>query len=519
MIKVLIVDDEPKLREGLKSIVPWNELGFRVVDTAANGGEALEKFKEHSPDLMLVDIRMPGMDGLQLIETIRAMDARVHLLILSGYADFDYAKKAISHRVAGYLLKPVDEEELSSYLLQIKETIRKEDNWKEAQKSIVEETREAFIQSLLTEGTQAQANTELEQHAAKLGLKWDHYQILLVHVEGDDIANQDPDHMLKDILNGVIEEQGYGLVFTYQAYTGILLRASVNMDTAIQEIYSLLRGAADKAGVRFTAAVGKVVRKLEDVTCSFHMAKELIRGRFLYSSDELLSSRSKPFIADQVEQEESGYDPAQSLDQLYLAVDVGNEEVQGRLIQAAAYAMVHDGYTEGMMKRAFMELLTGIFHKLTLHHTELQSRTKEYTDRIAAIYGQRTAYDLCDHSTAVLSELTGRVGRGSRDQEMKRILDLIERRYNENLKLETLATVFNYNSAYLGKVFKNTTGEYFNTYLDKVRISRAKEFLKQGMKVYQVAEKVGYTNVDYFHTKFKKYVGTSPSSYRKEIKL
>lgn len=98
-------------------------------------------------------------------------------------------------------------------------------------------------------------------------------------------------------------------------------------------------------------------------------------------------------------------------------------------------------------------------------------------------------------------------------------MDLIQRNYSENIKLETLASVFNYNSAYLGKMFKNTTGEYFNTYLDKVRISKAKDFLKQGMKVYQVAEKVGYTNVDYFHSKFKKYVGTSPSNYRKELDL
>lgn len=103
MMKVLIVDDEPKLREGLKSIVPWTELGYQVVDTAANGNEALEKHGKYDPDLMLIDIRMPGMDGLQLIEAIRNLDAEIHLLILSGYADFDYAKRAISHRVDGYL--------------------------------------------------------------------------------------------------------------------------------------------------------------------------------------------------------------------------------------------------------------------------------------------------------------------------------------------------------------------------------------------------------------------------------
>lgn len=126
MMKVLIVDDEPKLREGLKSIVPWAELGYQVVGTAANGNEALEKHEICDPDLMLIDIRMPGMDGLQLIEAIRKQDTDIHLLILSGYADFDYAKRAISNRVDGYLLKPVDEDELSKYLIQIKEAIEQE---------------------------------------------------------------------------------------------------------------------------------------------------------------------------------------------------------------------------------------------------------------------------------------------------------------------------------------------------------------------------------------------------------
>jgi two-component system response regulator YesN len=86
--------------------------------------------------------------------------------------------------------------------------------------------------------------------------------------------------------------------------------------------------------------------------------------------------------------------------------------------------------------------------------------------------------------------------------------------YYKDLKLEVLSSLFNYNSAYLGKLFKSSTGKYFNTYLDLVRIEKAKQFLKEGLKVYQVAPKVGYNDIDYFSVKFKKYVGVSPSSYK-----
>lgn len=101
------------------------------------------------------------------------------------------------------------------------------------------------------------------------------------------------------------------------------------------------------------------------------------------------------------------------------------------------------------------------------------------------------------------------------DVLMKRLLDLIHRHYNENLKLETLADVFTYSSAYLGKLFKNSTGLSFNSYLDKVRIEKAKELLDQGWKIHQAASEVGFSDVDYFREKFKKVEGISPSVYRR----
>ncbi len=100
-------------------------------------------------------------------------------------------------------------------------------------------------------------------------------------------------------------------------------------------------------------------------------------------------------------------------------------------------------------------------------------------------------------------------------KQIAQMIELIQRNYRDNLKLEKIGEMLNYNSAYLGKLFKNATGENFKTYLDKVRIERAKSLLGQGMKVYQVAEQVGYASVDYFHAKFRKYEGMSPSAYKK----
>lgn len=517
MMKVLIVDDEPKLREGLKSIVPWAELGYQVVGTAANGSEALEKHRLLAPDVMLVDIRMPGMDGLQLIEAIRTVDSAIHLLILSGYADFDYAKRAISHRVDGYLLKPVDEEELRQFLLQMKEAIVQEQEWIALNRAASDMSREQFIQTWFNQ--ESKPDPSLRQIAERMGLLWNHYQVLLIHDHGPVESGQEGSSPLKNRLIEAFEEHGRGTVFSMHGCIGILMPIPVLTAGGRKELLQMVEEAASRAGATVTTSLGHQVHRLEEVPDSYRCARERIRDRFFYASGELLFPHSERFASDLTNDDQQTYDPQQFMEQLYYAVDVGNVEVQRNLLRSAAYALVNEEYGEEGMKRSFVELLTGVHNKLMQHHTGLQSRTKEYSDRIAAIFRQKTADDLCRHSSQFLEELIWQVGKGGRDQEMKRIMDLIQRNYSENIKLETLASVFNYNSAYLGKMFKNTTGEYFNTYLDKVRISKAKDFLKQGMKVYQVAEKVGYTNVDYFHSKFKKYVGTSPSSYRKELDL
>ena len=119
MYKVFLVDDEPSIREGLTTIIDWAEYGFEVIATAASGREAITRFDELKPDLTIIDIRMPGMTGLDVIEEVRKQHPGSHFLILSGYADFDYAKKAISFGVDGYLLKPVDEEEIIGELQRI----------------------------------------------------------------------------------------------------------------------------------------------------------------------------------------------------------------------------------------------------------------------------------------------------------------------------------------------------------------------------------------------------------------
>lgn len=126
MYKVMIVDDEPKLRNGLRTLIPWESIGFEVIGTAASGKEVLRSFDTQLPDLLIVDIRIPGMSGLQLIQEIRTLGVPMRYVIVSGYADFEYARTALQLGADGYLLKPVNKDEMTSLLINVREKMVQE---------------------------------------------------------------------------------------------------------------------------------------------------------------------------------------------------------------------------------------------------------------------------------------------------------------------------------------------------------------------------------------------------------
>lgn len=510
MIKALIVDDEPKLREGLRKFIDWEACGYEVVDTAANGNEALDKYQRYRPDLVVADIRMPGMDGLQLIEKLRGQDPLLHILILSGYADFSYAKKAMTQRADGYLLKPVDEDELKDYLWKIKLTIDEEKASQQWKHVTAEWNREALIQSVLTCDNEDET-APLCERADQVGISGKAFQVLLLtaQIEGD--AEAEMNALTRKALVRLFEETGRGWVFAIHAKLGVLLKEPL-LSVELGEIYRELAAELTGADIRFSAALGEKVGCLTEIRESYRTACELVRHHFFLDQGTILT----PEALRAETAKGSGPSIEELGEQLFYAVDIGNQEAVQSLLRQLSGAYTAEGATENEVKNRYVELLTTIYGKALKQSPELQNRGKEFSDGFSKIQKAFTILELNGLAENLLQQIMNQLGDDGKHREVKIMLDLIHRNFSDNLKLETLSGIFNYNSAYLGKLFKNTTGEYFNTYLDKVRIERAKGYLEEGLKVYQVAEKVGYTNVDYFHSKFRKYVGTSPSAYRKQ---
>lgn len=514
MYKVLIVDDEPLIREGLSTLIDWEDYGFQVAYAAKDGLDALEHYERLRPDLLIVDIRMPGMDGLQLIETIRSKNWTPKLLILSGYADFDYAKKAIKCKVEGYILKPVDEDELIEYLVEIKKNLDRERELARQSGHSSQRQREALIQSVLTGG--GEFTGSLSSRASELDLVWKQYQVLLLLIQFDSEHQVDVLSKARQTLEEWAEENEWGVVFMRDLQIGLLLRGNYPSITQLARLYEEISNVWKDQNFKFYAAIGRSVYRFVDIHRSYEDAFELLKRKFFAQTECILSWETAPELVDMIEGEmlEEEFDIEIYAEKLYYAIDVASKESIHNLLGQLLLEMMRFDLSEHDVKTACMQMIHSIMNRLVQQHEDLRTEHQEAACWIVNLYHYDSIHQLFAVIEERLLEIADRLDAMGSDTLVKRMIDLIHRNYHENLKLESLAEVFNYNSAYLGKMFKNQTGEYFNTYLDKVRIEKAKQLLEEGLRVYQVAERVGYTNVDYFHSKFKRYTGTAPSAYR-----
>lgn len=507
MYKVLIVDDEPSIREGMTTLIEWESFGFEVCGTAANGREALAKADELEPDLMLVDIRMPGINGLELIERIREKGSDCHFLILSGYSDFDYAKKAIGFRVDGYLLKPVDEKELCESLARIRDRLIEEKEHKRQQESEVAWRGEQLIASVVTGTAGDSLSEELwDPISQRLGLDWSSYRLAVVEAnlsEEDDSAGVG---LLKSKWSRELDKEQC-FAFLSEPYIGILLRAD---EQGEEQWHGVLEALLDSEKVPLFISVGSKVDTFLNVRQSYEQALEGMRQRFVLGMGVIVR-------ADDTTRNRSGIEPGELdgyADQLFLAMDIGNKDSAVRTVEALAERMTESRLDEETVKSSFAQMASVAFNKLVAANPKTFTSAHSFAPVVSDIIRQRSLQSLVSHLNQAVEGTVRYSAEHSPETIIKQVEDFIRRHSSENLKLETIADLFNYNSSYLGKLFKTHTGEYFNTYLDKIRIENAKELLAQGLKVHQAAERVGYASVDYFHTKFKKYEGVSPSAFK-----
>lgn len=515
MYTILVADDEAIIRQGIKVLFDYEALGFTICGEAADGDQTLAQIRALQPDVVLMDIRMPGMTGLEVIRQARAEGYQGKVIIISSYSDFKYAQEAIRHGVQYYITKPLDEDELEQVLLGFKESFDRERQAQDASEQYRRKARAAIVRELLL----GQGELTLSS-AAEISLLADGYQVVICEKYSQRTPGDLPDFGQLLRVNNQ-DSRAFDCV-SLDGLGVTLLKG----EAALQKFQALLQ--------RFDGEGSAPQRQqLEGVFLCFGRPVKST-SQIALSYAQALHARSRRFFCAQ-EQHTLGYDALPvRLDAAPLLNKTLLEEYASRLLN---YVQT---FNRNKMAQTLGQLQSRLYTapdsiaSIKLFFTDLHLQIKEQMNRlypgnsipfysnaqlIRTIDEADFLYEIIRFLAQRFEIMMSSIGTSSRDSVLDDILHYIDHNFAQNITLENIAPLFGYNHSYLGKIFSKKTGQSFNSYVDHVRIEQAKRLLLQDdSKVYTVAERVGYKNVDYFHIKFKKYVGQSPAEFRKRNK-
>ena len=507
MWRVMIVDDEPSILDGLEQILPWEEYGLELSARATSGEQALELLKAGSVHILLSDIQMPNMSGLELIEKARELDRNLHAIILTAHDAFDYVKRAIRLGVENYLLKPINRIELSETLLKTIENLQREQL-----DAFGHVDRETFRVNILNRWVSNSIQPhELEDRAELVNIDLQAGEYLAVAVKCLDPVSKDM-RTAAAILAPPILSHFPGESFLNPFGDVILLLHGKHLQEKVAYLESLvvegLAGFHAVSGLSTFAAIGKVVSDAEQVPESYQSAVTLLSYSMLKPANTVIS-----------------YTPTTST----VSLDFDMPSLERHFL---------DGNCDEVIPAIKNFLL--ILSKSTAHHLpeakflvldmlfRMMQQARRIPRNVAAVPDVLknlfatfetigTFEQLQTWLISVYATLAEFSRRQQQDQNplLRTILCHLASHYADDLSLKGLSKRYNINASYLGQLFKNETGELFSVRLNNLRMDKAEELLRTtNAKVGDISLLVGYNNISYFNHNFKNRYGVTPVQYR-----
>ena len=521
--KVFFVEDEVITREGIRDNVDWQANGFEFCGEAADGEMALPLLRTAQPDVLITDIKMPFMDGLQLSKIMRQRMPWVKIIILSGHDEFEYAQQAIKLGVTDYLLKPITVQNLQTALqkltVQLDQEKEEHDHLKRLREQ-VEENRTTLRERLLFKLiVGAAASTELMETSQMLGLDLvaRHYLVAILKIELGDSTEQyeyEEYQQVQNIIMGLVEKNPD--VFALKRDWGdLVLIMKGNTPEYLEEERDLLldeaRQATAKTRYKLTVGVGAIKKQTVDICQSFAEALAQIQNS---------SGEDKPVVNQTLEQAE------------LLKVDKSAVENYLRCGAKDKFDEFFDDYLRPLGETTLKSNLIKnyIFVDVVLAITKLVNELGGVVDKVipeltsieTIMSNIKTIEQLREHVYKILSgALAYRDGQrmGQYKNLIRQAQEYIERNYADaELSLNVLATQVNLSASHFSVVFSQETGINFKEYLTQVRLNKAKELLRMtALRSADIAYQVGYNDPHYFSSVFKKHTGLSPIEFRSQV--
>lgn len=529
----MIVDDELLMRIGIRSMIDWEEYGFQIVGEAGNGKEGLEIALTHSPDLIITDIKMPVMDGLELIRETSNKLKSCKYVVLSNFDEFKYVKEALRLGVTDYLIKS---EITSSALIELMASIRQKlqseyDNHGINNKLSYEYSlslnhlKEDFFKDLLS-GFMSEKTASVRAKQLDIRIKPAPMVVLVLKVNGfgevkKKYVEKDEKLLRFSILNIIEEiipskwdkEIIIGNSSEYLVFVNVLTDSSF-LRTDIEKLCTkIVASIKDFMNLTLIAGISTVVPSLKYAKKAYNEADVALKNYFFDTSHNLLfyediaSLPVRQVVTPLISSEEEHV--------LFAVWESKNKKKVAELLDGIRSQLntlradensIRDKYILLMEKmHAYIPMVAKKQRPSFIETSPYEKILKgESWDDIHQSILEYIFYCF-DVDSNVMSERT----------YTEMAVDIINKYYYEDISLQSVAGQINVNPSYLSRIFKQEKGENFISYLTRIRIERAKLYLKSGkLRVYEIADKVGYHNHTYFSKIFKKNVGVSPEDYR-----
>ena len=543
MLKILVVDDEMFVRRGIVMETDWAAMDCAVVAEASNGEEALEAVHRYRPDLIISDIRMPRMDGIELLKTLRQEGNEVRVIFLTAYSEFEYAKQAIKIGVAEYLLKPVSSAVLLEHLSEIAEKVRDEREDLALKKVYYQEMQEneelikmKFLGELIS-GKLSLADAMEKGKRFHMNLSGPFYRIILFKFIQEDHVQAEQSEALAEAYEAVGNYVD-GLKDAFRFQRGVegwaFLLTSVEEDMEAQTerfIEGLKEVIAPFEALTWFGGIGSEAARLRELRYSFREADKAFAGRFVQEPNQIISVEQLNYEQLDNEFDANIFGEINQFDQIITRFLSSGSREEVESFVGALFTEISEDHFRSLMIRQYiiMDIYATVlaFCKKLRKDTgadgeaagqmeslreneEILKRavlTAESVDDIKDYIGT-----LLDHVIELRNTLSGRRYSDIIRTARKRI----EQDYmSEDISLNTVAAEVCMSPSYFSSVFSKEMGKTFIEYLTEVRMEKAKQYLVcSSMKTSEISYEVGYKDPHYFSYIFKKTQGCTPKEYR-----
>ena len=541
MLKIFLAEDEVIVRETIKRMIPWEDLGFELVGEAADGEMALPLLLRHKPDLLITDIKMPFMDGLTLAKVAKKEIPGLKVVILSGYDDFNYAKQAINIGVEDYLLKPITKNALIERLTEIRSRYEHEKTQKEYYEKFHREMQayeknssRDFFEALVSGSMDMM---EIYRRSEKLGLDIvaEAYNVLIFTMNcEEDFSGQREGYSeweaeSLELLEEFFSENTSAMLFRCNIFSyGVLIKGQKetieeNTRSCVSEIQRIFDRKEQKR--QWFVAAGEPVERLSQIQKSYYSASRAFSQRYLYDENILYYDEMASMEKKNVTEDDSTYLQKVDVNALNPAIlqkflSNGLLEETEKFVKDYFYAIGQEPL-ESLVFRNYVTLNVRFSVMSFLKEIGCDTRTLEQEDTEDVLSeSSKSLENAIAYAEKIISQAIALRDQNSGNKNrsiLKTAVDFIDSHYmEEDMSLNKAANAANVSANHFSALFSQNMGQTFIEYLTNLRMNKAKEYLRcTSMRSSEIAGEIGYKDAHYFSYLFKKTQGMTPSDYRK----